>query len=57
LAYGCRCSRAKLAGILGTFGTDDITDMEQDGSITMTCEFCNLGFSFTRSDIAMSSSG
>ena len=51
LAYGCRCSRAKLAGLLGTFGTDDIDEMEQDGAITMNCEFCNLGFRFTRADI------
>jgi len=55
LAYGCRCSRAKLAGILGTFGVDDISDMEQDGAITMNCEFCNLGFSFTRADIVVAS--
>jgi len=55
LAYGCRCSRAKLAGILGTFGVEDISDMEQDGAITMNCEFCNLGFSFTRADIVVAS--
>lgn len=52
LAYGCRCSRARLAGILSTFGTDDIADMETDGAITMTCEFCNMDFRFSRADIA-----
>ncbi len=52
LAYGCRCSRAKLAGILGTFGADDIDHMAESGAITMTCEFCNLDFSFSRDDIA-----
>ena len=52
LAYGCRCSRSKLAGILGTFGTDDIDHMAESGAITMTCEFCNLDFRFTREDIA-----
>lgn len=52
LAYGCRCSRARLAEVLGTFGTDDIDHMAEDGAITMTCEFCNLDFSFSRNDIA-----
>jgi molecular chaperone Hsp33 len=56
LAYGCRCSRAKLAGILGTFGPGDITDMEEAGAITMTCEFCNLDFRFTRADIRLAAS-
>ncbi len=52
LTYGCRCSRARLTDILGTFGADDIEHMEQDGSIVMTCEFCNFDFRFTRADIA-----
>lgn len=51
LAYGCRCSRSKLADILGTFGAEDIDHMETDGAIVMTCEFCNLDFRFTRDDI------
>jgi molecular chaperone Hsp33 len=54
LSYGCRCSRSKLAGILGTFGPDDIDHMAESGAITMTCEFCNLDFSFTRDDLAAS---
>lgn len=52
LTYGCRCSRARLTDILGTFGTDDIDHMEQDGTIVMRCEFCNFDFRFTRADIA-----
>ncbi len=56
LNYGCRCSRARLAGILGTFGVDDLEEMEQDGAIVMTCEFCNLDFRFTRDDITTPSS-
>jgi molecular chaperone Hsp33 len=53
LTYGCRCSRSRLADILGTFGADDIEHMETDGAIKMTCEFCNFVFSFTRADIAI----
>jgi molecular chaperone Hsp33 len=51
LNYGCRCSRSRLADLLGTFGADDIDHMETGGAITMTCEFCNLDFKFSRADI------
>jgi molecular chaperone Hsp33 len=51
LAYGCRCSRAKLAGVLEGFGTGDLDEMVQDGAITMTCEFCNVDFRFERGEI------
>lgn len=52
LAYGCRCSRARLAGVLANFGHDDLDHMAQgDGAITMTCEFCNLDFRFERAEV------
>lgn len=51
LAYGCRCSRAHLSGILAGFAEDDLADMAEDGVITMTCEFCNLDFRFEKEDI------
>jgi molecular chaperone Hsp33 len=51
LAYGCRCSRARLAGILDTFGTDDLDHMAVDADIVMTCEFCNLDFRFARAEV------
>jgi len=52
LAYGCRCSRARLAGVLSGFGDDDLDHMAQDdGAITMTCEFCNLDFRFDRTEV------
>ncbi len=48
LAYGCRCSRAKLSGILEGFDDDDLDEMTVDGDILMNCEFCNHGFRFAR---------
>lgn len=51
LSYGCRCSRAKLAGVLAGFGAEDLDHMAEDGTITMTCEFCNLGFRFDRAEL------
>lgn len=51
LAYGCRCSRARLSGILEGFSQDDLDHMVVDGDIVMTCEFCNFDFRFHRDEI------
>jgi len=51
LAYGCRCSRQRLAGILETFPQDDLDHMAIDGRIVMTCEFCNFNFTFDRAEM------
>ena len=51
LAYGCRCSRARLSGILEGFSTDDLDHMATSGDIVMTCEFCNLDFHFGRDEV------
>ncbi len=51
LSYGCRCSRAKLAGVLTGFGQEDLDHMAEEGTITMTCEFCNIGFRFDRAEL------
>ncbi len=51
LAYGCRCSRSRLAGILEGFVPDDLDHMAVEGAIVMTCEFCNLEFKFDRDEV------
>nr|WP_232479145.1 Hsp33 family molecular chaperone HslO [Roseomonas rosulenta] len=51
LSYGCRCSRARLSGVLAGFGEDDLDHMAEDGTITMTCEFCNIAFRFDRAEL------
>ncbi len=51
LSYGCRCSRARLAGVLDGFPADDLDHMAEGGTITMNCEFCNLGFAFDRAEM------
>lgn len=51
LAYGCRCSRARLSGILEGFTPDDLDHMAVEGDIVMTCEFCNLDFRFGREEL------
>jgi molecular chaperone Hsp33 len=52
LSYGCRCSRARLAGILEGFSPDDLDHMAVDGDIIMTCEFCNFDFRFPRAAVS-----
>ncbi|WP_191083838.1 Hsp33 family molecular chaperone HslO [Roseococcus microcysteis] len=51
LAYGCRCSRSRLAGVLEGFPVEDLDHMAKDGTITMTCEFCNVDFRFARDNL------
>jgi molecular chaperone Hsp33 len=51
LAYGCRCSRQRLSGILEGFEPDDLDHMTVDGDIVMTCEFCNFDFRFPRATV------
>lgn len=52
LAYGCRCSRSRLASVLDGFPPDDLDHMAQEGGrITMTCEFCNVDFHFDRAAV------
>ncbi|WP_372624011.1 Hsp33 family molecular chaperone HslO [Falsiroseomonas sp.] len=51
LSYGCRCSRARLAGVLEGFPPDDLDHMAEEGAITMTCEFCNIDFRFARDEV------
>lgn len=51
LAYGCRCSRSRLSGVLEGFPVEDLDHMAEDGTITMTCEFCNVDFRFARAGL------
>jgi molecular chaperone Hsp33 len=51
LGYGCRCSRAKLSGILDRFTPDELDEMATGADIVMTCEFCNVDFRFPRADL------
>jgi molecular chaperone Hsp33 len=57
LSYGCRCSRDRLLNVLGGFGTDDLDHMADEGTITMTCEFCNFDFRFDRATLPVRETG
>jgi molecular chaperone Hsp33 len=51
LAYGCRCSRQRLSGILEGFSAEDLDHMAIESEIVMTCEFCNYDFRFPRAGV------
>lgn len=46
IADRCRCSREKVAGIVGTFSDEERAEMQKDGKITVTCEFCSTSYEF-----------
>ena len=51
LAYGCRCSRQRLSGILEGFTPDELDEISVAGKVEMTCEFCNVAFHFPRAEL------
>ncbi len=48
----CRCSRERVGKLLESFGKSELQDMrEEDGAITVTCEFCNTKYRFEDREI------
>jgi molecular chaperone Hsp33 len=48
----CRCSRARIFDMLRSFPPDDRKAMiADDGSITVTCEFCNRSYAFEPAEV------
>lgn len=41
VAFGCRCSRSRVATMLKSFPRDEIETMKIDGRVVVTCQFCN----------------
>jgi len=54
----CRCSRERIERVLRSFPTDERQDLGQDdGSVTVTCEFCNQSYRFEAPDLAAIAAG
>jgi molecular chaperone Hsp33 len=52
LAFGCRCSRERVAGMLRTLGREEaVASVQADGRIEVTCEFCNTRYHFDAVDV------
>jgi molecular chaperone Hsp33 len=48
----CRCSRERIFSMLRSFTPEERRDMiADDGSITVTCEFCNTTYAFEPSEL------
>ncbi|WP_291843898.1 Hsp33 family molecular chaperone [Maricaulis sp.] len=46
VAKRCSCERERLRRIIASFPADDRAEMETDGAIVMTCEYCNRDWKF-----------
>ena len=52
LAFGCRCSRERVAGMLRSLGREEAeAAVREDGAAEVTCEFCNTRYRFDRIDL------
>ena len=52
LAFGCRCSRERVAGMLHSLGRAEAeAAVRADGFAEITCEFCNTHYHFDRIDL------
>lgn len=52
LAFGCSCSRERVAGALVSLGQEEALAAADPGPAQITCEFCNAEYGFTRAEIA-----
>ena len=46
LVHRCRCTRARVEGILRALPRAEVEDLKVDGRIFVTCEFCNTRHDF-----------
>lgn len=46
MVNGCRCSDSKLRSVLSGFTPKELSEIADDGVITMTCEFCKTHHKF-----------
>lgn len=53
LTAACRCSRERIQLYLDRFGAQELADLrEDDGSVTVTCEFCSRTYKFAEGTLA-----
>jgi molecular chaperone Hsp33 len=50
--FRCRCSEGRVAGLLRALGPQEVHEvLEEQGSVTVTCEFCHRPYRFDRTAI------
>jgi molecular chaperone Hsp33 len=47
----CRCSRERVGSVLRSLPRDELKELEVDGALEVTCEFCNSNYRFTLADL------
>ena len=47
----CRCSRERVSSVLRSLPRDELVELETEGALEVTCEFCNSRYSFTLADL------
>jgi molecular chaperone Hsp33 len=53
VAFKCTCSRERVAGMLSALGREEVESiLEEQGAVTVNCEFCNLAHAFDPIDAA-----
>jgi len=57
VARRCSCEHDRLLGIVASFPPDDRAEMETDGAIVMTCEYCNRDWRFEPDEVARAARG
>ncbi|HYL01565.1 MAG TPA: Hsp33 family molecular chaperone HslO [Steroidobacteraceae bacterium] len=50
--FECRCGEGRVAGLLRALGEDEVRDvLREQGSVTVTCEFCRRPYRFEKPDV------
>jgi molecular chaperone Hsp33 len=47
----CRCSRERVSSVLRSLPRDELKELESEGALEVTCEFCNSRYRFTLADL------
>jgi len=53
----CRCSRERVGSVLRSLPRDELKELEIEGALEVTCEFCNTKYRFTLADLDTAESG
>jgi len=51
LAFGCSCSRERVAGMLRSLGAEEARAAVIDGAARIRCEFCGARYEFTAGQV------
>jgi molecular chaperone Hsp33 len=54
VAFQCRCTPERVAGLLRSLGEDEVRDiLKEQGQVAVTCEFCHRPYRYDAVDVEM----